>query len=54
MDTLWIDSLTIDTITEVAFTHYLPDDVVLRYFEAETDRRAVSESDLKSATKAHF
>lgn len=42
MDTLWVDSLTIDTITEVPYTHYLPDNVVLRYFEAATERRFIS------------
>jgi len=31
-DTTWIDSLTIDTIAEREYTHYLPDDIVLRSF----------------------
>ena len=38
-DTLWIDSLTIDTICTVPCVHYLPDDLVLLAFaEAPTQR----------------
>ncbi len=32
-DTSWIDSLTIDTIVDRGYTHYLPDDVILRSFK---------------------
>ena len=31
-DTTWIDSLVIDTIVERQYTHYLPDDLILRAF----------------------
>lgn len=34
-DTFWIDSLTIDTIIDVPYTRYLPDDLVLRAFKEE-------------------
>jgi len=34
-DTFWIDSLTIDTIVNVPYTHYLPDNLVLRAFKEE-------------------
>lgn len=34
-DTAWVDSLTIDTITEKKFTYYLPDNVVLRSFKED-------------------
>lgn len=33
MDTAWVDSLTYDTIVERKYTHYLPDDVILRAFK---------------------
>lgn len=33
MDTAWVDSLTYDTIVEKPYTHYLPDDVLLRAFK---------------------
>lgn len=32
-DTTWIDTLTIDTIIPVQYTHYLPDDLILRAFK---------------------
>lgn len=32
-DTLWVDSLTIDTIKTVAYTRYFPDDIELRLFK---------------------
>lgn len=35
-DTMWVDSLTIDTIIERKYTHYLPDDLVLRAFKEES------------------
>ena len=38
-DTLWADSIRIDTIRQVQYTRFLPDDVVLRAFtETMTDR----------------
>lgn len=38
-DTFWIDSLTIDTIVPVTYTHYLPDDLLLRCFKEKTTPR---------------
>lgn len=32
-DTLWLDSLTVDTIVEHKYTHFLPDDILLRSFK---------------------
>ena len=38
-DTVWRDSLHIDSIVRVGYTHFLPDDIVLRAFtETQTDR----------------
>lgn len=34
-DTSWVDSLTVDTIIEQKYTHYLPDNVVLRSFKED-------------------
>ena len=34
-DTTWIDSLTIDTIVEREYTHFLPDDILLRAFKRQ-------------------
>lgn len=35
-DTMWIDSLTYDTIVERQYTYYLPDDALLRCFKENT------------------
>ena len=43
-DTLWKDSLTIDTIKTVGYTRYLPDDLVLRAFKEENTRQYLSRS----------
>lgn len=32
-DTSWVDSLTVDTVMERRYTHYLPDNVILRSFK---------------------
>ncbi len=41
-DTIWRDSLRIDSIVRVHYTHFLPDDIVLRAFtEEQTDRYLV-------------
>lgn len=41
-DTLWRDSLHIDSIARVPYTHFLPDDITLRAFtEVQTDRYLV-------------
>ena len=37
-DTMWIDSLTIDTIVERGYTHFMPDDVMLRAFKERITR----------------
>lgn len=41
-DTVWKDSLTIDTIYKVGYTRYLPDSLVLRAFKALNDRQYLS------------
>jgi hypothetical protein len=38
-DTLWKDSLTVDTIRTVGYTHFLPDDLVLRLFKEKFQRQ---------------
>ena len=41
-DTLWVDTLTIDTIKQVPYTRYLPDDIVLLYSEPRSGKRFIS------------
>ena len=43
-DTLWKDTLTIDTIMTVNYTRFLPDTLVLRAFKAENDRQYLTKS----------
>lgn len=38
-DTIWRDSLTIDTIKSVAYTHYYPDNILLRLFKEKFERQ---------------
>lgn len=44
-DTTWIDSLTVDTIVEREYTHYLPDDVILRAFKEEASFQYLGKSE---------
>ena len=34
-DTVWKDTITVDTIVEHAYTHFLPDDILLRAFKED-------------------
>ncbi|MGM9759066.1 MAG: Ig-like domain-containing protein [Parabacteroides sp.] len=38
-DTLWKDSLTIDTIRTVPYTHFFPDNIVMRLFKEKFERQ---------------
>ena len=38
-DTVFIDSLTIDTIHKVKYTRFIPDDILLRSFESGFERQ---------------
>lgn len=44
-DTIWRDSLHIEAITTTGYTHFLPDDVVLRAFMEEQTNRYFIKSD---------
>ena len=43
-DTLWKDTLTIDTLMTVNYTRFVPDTLVLRAFKAENDRQYLTNS----------
>ncbi len=53
-DTLWVDSLTIDTITERGYTHYLPDDVILRSFKEASRFQYLVKSERLTPQKFSF
>lgn len=44
-DTLWQDSLTIDTIVEHSYTHFLPDNVMLRAFKEKVYNQRLARSE---------
>ncbi|NDV57415.1 Ig-like domain-containing protein [Bacteroides sp. 519] len=44
-DTVWKDSLTIDTVIERNYSHYLPDDILLRSFKEATDYQYLKRSE---------
>ena len=43
-DTIWKDTLTIDTIKTVGYTRFMPDDIILRAFKEENTRQYFSRS----------
>ena len=51
-DTTWIDSLVIDTIVERQYTHYLPDDLILRAFVNNVKEQRLAKSE--RTTKKDF
>ena len=51
-DTIWKDSLTIDTIKSVGYIRFLPDDIILRAFKEENDRQYLTRSERDKET--HF
>ncbi|MCR5574242.1 MAG: Ig-like domain-containing protein [Bacteroidaceae bacterium] len=55
-DTTWIDSLVIDTIVERQYTHYLPDDLILKAFvnHKKDQRLAKSERTTKKDFSLFF
>lgn len=44
-DTLWNDTLTIDTIKTVGYTRFLPDNIILRAFKGINDRQYLTKSE---------
>lgn len=51
-DTAWIDSLTIDSISDVPYTRFLPDDLMLRSFTLNKKAQRLAKSE--RATKRQF
>ncbi len=45
MDTSWVDSLSYDTIVEQRYTHFLPDDILLRAFKELNPSRYLIKSE---------
>jgi len=45
MDTIWIDSLTIDTIKEVNYNRFIPDDIIMFLFKEMADVQYLSKNE---------
>jgi hypothetical protein len=56
MDTVWKDSLTVDTIKEVHYTRFTPDDLTLFFFKEnfETQYLSKSERPIRNQLAFHF
>ena len=53
-DTIWIDSLHIDNILQVPYTHFLPDDVTLLCFQEPQTDRFLLKTERKDPEKVSF
>lgn len=53
-DTIWRDSLRIDSIIRVGYTHFYPDDIVLRAFTAEQTDRYLLKSERQEPDRLSF
>ena len=53
-DTIWRDSLHIETINRVGYTHFLPDDIVLRAFTEILTDRYLLKKERKDADRLSF
>ncbi len=53
-DTLWKDSLTIDTIVEQKYTYFLPDDVLLRSFKEKSFSQRLMKTERLTPEKFSF
>lgn len=53
-DTVWKDSLTVDTIRQVNYTHFLPDNVILRCFKERTYSQRLIKSERLEPRKFSF
>lgn len=53
-DTTWKDSLTIDTIVERKYTHFLPDDVLLRSFKEKVYSQRLMKTERLTPEKFSF
>jgi hypothetical protein len=53
-DTIWRDSLHIDNILRVPYTHFLPDDITLLAFTAEQTDRYLLKNERPEPNKLAF
>ncbi len=51
IDTIWKDSITVDTIFETHYSHFIPDDIVLFLFKEKFERQYLRKSERAEAHK---
>ncbi|MDH8702712.1 uncharacterized protein (DUF2141 family) [Dysgonomonadaceae bacterium PH5-43] len=50
-DTIWHDTITIDTIIDVPYTRFTPDDIIIRLFEHDNEQQYLSRSSRVDSNK---
>lgn len=45
MDTLWVDTATIDTVIRVPYTHFYPDNILIRCFQEDFKMQQIQKSE---------
>lgn len=50
-DTTWVDTITIDTIIERQYTHYIPDNIILKAFQEEYKIQSLLKNDRSDKEK---
>jgi len=53
-DTVWKDSVTVDSIRSIKVTRFMPDDIVLRYFKSDSKNQYLVKSERSEANKISF
>lgn len=53
-DTVWKDSVTVDSVRSVRVTRFMPDDIVLRYFKSDSKNQYLVKSERSEAYKISF
>jgi hypothetical protein len=51
MDTIWKDSLTVDSVKEIHYNRFMPDNIILRLFKEEFDLQYLSKTERSDSSK---
>ena len=53
-DTVWKDSVTVDSIRSIKVTRFMPDDIILKYFKSDSKNQYLVKSERSEANKISF
>ncbi len=53
-DTIWADSITVDSVVDRQYTHYLPDDIILRSFKEGAPNQYLTKNERATPQKLTF